>query len=164
MKTLKRKLRRKNAAVSAVLLSNKYFDNPVTDGSEPTEKSVIAGKHNADHGRYSNMTIQPFQHWLFECNVSDHLTDVELSNILTREFPRSKCVINHGGFPVHYLVGMRTQINSGTHAGQNGQRPDHVSPQFNPDRTINTGWKKRWDALEKKRADAKKRANAKTNK
>ena len=156
MKTIKRKLKRKNSAVSAVLLSNKYFDNPTTDGSEPTAESVIAGKHNPDHGRYSNMCIQPFQHFLFECNVSDHLTDVEMANILTREYPRSKCVINHGGFPVRYLTGMRTQINSGTHAGQHGVRPEHVSPQFNDDRTVNDGWKKRWDALEKKRADAKK--------
>ena len=154
-KSLK-KLRRKNSAVSAVLLSNKYFDNPVTDGSEPTEKSVIAGKHNADHGRYSNMCIQPFQHFLFECNVTDMLTDVQMADILTREFPRSKCVVNHGGFPVNYLVGMRREINSGTHAGQNGKRPDHVSPQFDAGGIVNDKWKTKWNALEKKRADAKK--------
>ena len=155
MDKLKRKLRRKNAAVSSVLLSNKYFDNPTTDGSEPTAESVIAGKHNPRLGRYSGLPVQPFQHWLFACNVTDMLTDQQMADILTREYPRSKCVVDHGGFPVKYLINMRTQINSGTHAGQNGIRPEHVSPQWDDGGTVNDKWKTKWNALEKKRADAK---------
>ena len=150
-KRMKHALKRtgNNVKTIASRLVDKFFNNPVTDGSEPTETSIVEKQHRSDRGRFSNMPIADFQHFMFACSANgDMLTDIEMSEICTREFPRSKCVVNHGVFPVTHFTNMRTQYNSGTHSGQT-KRPDKPVWKCIVDasgkRVIDPTWSKRYD-------------------
>jgi hypothetical protein len=146
--TVKRSV--KNVAVSVTRLCDKFINAPVTDGTLPTVTSVVEKTHNPRHGRYSGWGVQKFQQWVMGCSASgDMLTDAEMSEIFTIEFPRTKCVVDHGSFPVRYLRDMRTQYNAGTHAGMNGKRPERpVCPIeiVGGQRVIIAAWLKTHDA------------------
>ena len=151
-----------NAKIAVARLCDKFFNDPSTDGSEPTRESVIEKRHNPHHGRYSGWGVQKFQQWVMSCSANgDMLTDAEMAEIFTREFPRTKCVIDHGSFPVNYLINMRTQYNAGTHSGMT-KRPDKPCLKIIIDasgkRIIDPAWSKRYDPETGNKRDPKKSA------
>ena len=108
-----------------------------------TAETVKSKKHNRNHGQFSGHGVTKFQNFVFDCNVTDMLTNAEIVDVLTTEHPQSSVVVANGGtFPIEKIDGMRTLYNRGAHGNK---LPTTLSPKFeiakNGERVIDQKWK-----------------------
>ena len=128
-------------ATVARLVDQFKIQNP--NAEMVTVETVADKKHNRFVGRYSCKRVSDFQNFVFECNVTDMLTNDEIVDVLTIEHPQSSAVVANGGtFPIDHIDGMRTLYNRGAHGNK---MPTTLSPKFeiskNGERFIDEKWK-----------------------